>query len=192
VIEVGGLSSCSSQCSSRCFRWRCTGSHWLGLSVVNTSKLNTSVSLVRFATADDAQPMGEILHHGLALGVIVEGAVLEAAVDVPLQCGQGLLLFLTDDVPFEEMLRVTLIGPDRQVLDQVELGGPYTTGSLRDLRVLSAHTMRFNFIGDTDWTLQVLPSVQWILPWAWEPRGVSRKWPWRRQLVMSGHPKPGG
>lgn len=144
----------------------------------------------RLPGLDNTTPQGELMEQGQATGIRLPGAVLEAAMRLPSSGPARLLLFLTDDVPCEESLRLILVGPGSEVLDQLELGGAYTTGALSDLRVLGADRLGFRFIGDTDWTVQVLPQARWTLPCLLEPRGVSRARPWIKQLVLKGQPRP--
>lgn len=153
--------------------------------------LDESISWRRLPGPDHVQPMGQLCEQGQPTGVHLPGAVLEAAARVPLAQGLGLLLFLTDDAPYEEALRLVLLSPSHKVLDQVELGGAYTTGSFSGLQVLAPDTLGFRFICDVDWSVQVLPQAQWVLPWVMAPRGVSRVIPWRRQMVLRGQPKAG-
>jgi hypothetical protein len=57
----------------------------------------------------------------------VPGAVLEFAVDI---AGRH-LLFLTDDVPHEEVLSIVLLDAGFQLLDSATIGRAYHTGCLR-------------------------------------------------------------
>lgn len=55
--------------------------------------------------SDEKEPTSEVLVDGRATGRFVPGAVLEAAI----QWENYYLLFMTGDVPYEEMLRVVLL-----------------------------------------------------------------------------------
>lgn len=147
----------------------------------------THLSLTRLpAQAEDETPRSELRSDGQPTGCILAGAVLEAAV----QWHDQHLLFITDDVPYEEALRIVLIGPNLAVLDTAELGAAYATGSFTDLALLPPDTVRFRFIGDTDWTVRLLAQDQFRLPWVSEPRGVSRPLGFSRRFVVDGQPQP--
>jgi hypothetical protein len=66
-----------------------------------------------------------------------------------------LLLFLTDDTPFEEMLNIALIDLDDGVKEILTLGGAYLTGSFADLHILP-NAVEFRFIGETTWRVEIL------------------------------------
>lgn len=110
------------------------------------------------------------------LGGPVPGCVLEAAV----QCPAGWLLFLTDDVPFEESLSIHLLGAHGQRLDSARIGVPYATDMFSGLRLLPPGAVQFRFLADAPWTLRLHARPVWRMP-VW-PRvaGVSRGWGWRR------------
>jgi hypothetical protein len=139
--------------------------------------------------SDDAPPMSELIDQGQPTGVVLPGAVLEAAVALD-QSVSGHLLFLTDDIPYEEALRIILLGPRFELLDQAEIGGAYTTGSFSGLSLSPPDTLRFRFMGDADWSVRVLPRPALYVPCLSESRGVSRPWGWRRHFVVQGRPRP--
>lgn len=132
------------------------------------------------------QPLSELLLNGRPSGLILEGATLEAAV----QWRGHHLLFLTDDVPYEEALRIVLLSEHWQVLDEAELGAAYSTGSFSNLALLPPDMVRFRFIGGTDWTVRLLTQKQFRLPWVSEPRGCSRRFGFGRRFVVDGRPQP--
>ena len=72
-----------------------------------TMKLVDNFSLLAVRhPQDNRQGEYEILFDGNATGILVPYCVIEAAIDVD----EGrFLLFLTDDVPFEEILHIALI-----------------------------------------------------------------------------------
>lgn len=136
--------------------------------------------------AKNDEPRSALLLNGQPTGRVLPGAVLEAAVE-----WQGqYLLFITDDVPYEEALRIVLIDAELNVVDSAELGGAYTTGSFSDLSLIPPDTVRFRFIGATDWTVRLLNKDQFRLPWLSEPRGVSRRLGFSRRFVIDGQPQP--
>lgn len=136
--------------------------------------------------ADGEEPRSELLQDGQRSGRILAGAVLEAAV----QWGDQHLLFITDDVPYEEALRIVLIDADLQPVDAAELGAAYSTGSFTDLVLLPPDTLSFRFIGGTTWTVRLLHQDQFRLPLVSEPRGVSRRLGFTRRFVVDGAPEP--
>lgn len=145
------------------------------------------LSLARLpAQAEGEVPRSELRVNGQLSGRFLAGAVLEAAV----QWRDQHLLFITDGVPYEEALRIVLISADLAVLDTAELGAAYATGSLTDLALLPPDTVRFRFIGDTDWTVRLLAQDQFRLPWVSEPRGISRPFGFLRRFFVDGQPQP--
>ena len=69
-------------------------------------------------------PQSEIMVAGVPTGKVIAGAILTAA----LRWGQFVLLFLTDDVPFEDTLRMYLLDQDLTVVDSARMGAMYSTG----------------------------------------------------------------
>ena len=146
-----------------------------------TPSLNT-----RLAPADDrGAPRSELFFEGHATGAWVGGAVLEAAYAWP-----GFwLLFMTDDLPFEDMLSIHLLDGQFALLDTATLGAAYSTGSFSALPGSAPDEVRFRFIGDTDWTVQLLPRPVWRVPFFGEPRGVSRPPGLKRHFLVKGQPQ---
>ncbi|HIV70407.1 MAG TPA: hypothetical protein H9903_05735 [Candidatus Aquabacterium excrementipullorum] len=137
---------------------------------------------------EDDEPRSALLLDGQPTGHVLPGAVLEAAVQWQ---GQH-LLFITDDVPYEEALRIVLLDADLQTLDAAELGAAYSTGSFTDLALHPPDTVSFRFIGSTEWTVRLLGQSQFRLPLVSEPRGVSRRLGFSRRFVVDGDPQPQG
>lgn len=101
----------------------------------------------------------------------LEGIVLEACV----QCGNQYLLFLTDDIPYEDSLHIHLLDEDLNRIDTATLGAPYTTGHFRNLTCEDSGEITFEFFGDCAWEVQVLPKKRLRLPFLSGARGVSRR-----------------
>ena len=119
-------------------------------------------------------------------GKLVEGAILEAAAE-----WQGLrLLFTSDDSPFEDFLHIHLLDSDLVLLDSATIGGMYSTGSFSLLESPEPDTLWFCFIGETEWSVQVLPKPSFRLPLISEPTGVSRALGFKRHFIVRGRPKP--
>ena len=122
---------------------------------------------------------------GNSTGITVPGKVLEAAVKVD---ARRYLLFVTDDVIFEEMLTILLLDISQGVVEELTLGGAYTSGHFGDLEVMP-HSASFSFIGDTTWTVKVSTSPTFKLPFS-DPRGVSRPVALRKYIDISANPAP--
>ncbi|MDA8455862.1 hypothetical protein M4R22_13905 [Acidovorax sp. GBBC 3334] len=144
------------------------------------------ISLQILREADDRhKPLSEIVLAGRPVDRTVEGAVLEAA----FRCASGYLLFTTDDVPCEEFLGIHLFSHTFELLDTATLGSMYSTGSFLLLGVEGTDTVRFRFIGGTDWRLKVLPRPRLRVPLLPEARGVSRPLGFSRHFEISGRPQ---
>jgi len=153
----------------------------LGLSIIK------DISVKRVIEADeDKTPRSELFVGGQAKGKFVSGAVLEAAV----QYDSFYLIFMTDDVPFEEMLSIHLLDVQLNVLDSAVIGGPYSTGSFSSLELIEPSTLRFRFIGDTTWSVELLPRRMFRIPFISEPLGVWRRFGFTRHFVVRGNPRP--
>jgi hypothetical protein len=110
----------------------------------------------------------------------LEGTVLEACV----QYGNQYLVFLTDDIPFEDSLRIHLLDKDLNRIDTVTLGAPYTTGHFRNLTFEDSGVITFEFFGDCVWEVSVSPRKRLRLPFISGPRGVSWQNGWRHVLEL--------
>ncbi|WP_380183497.1 hypothetical protein [Kalamiella sp. sgz302252] len=126
------------------------------------------------------QTRSEVLLNGSSTGLLVAGKVPEAAVQV---ADNRYLLFITDDVIFEESLNVILIDLTLGILDRLELGQQYATGSFADL-CLEANSASFRFIGDNLWTVSILTRPALRLPFS-DPAGVSRPVGFKKYLRIS-------
>src|SRR5690606_37573344 len=73
----------------------------------------------------------------------LEGVILEACV----QHGNQYLLFLTDDIPFEDSLHIHLLDEHLNRIDTVTLGAPYATGHFRNLSCKEPGKITFEFFG---------------------------------------------
>ena len=82
--------------------------------------------------------------------VVVNGCVLEA--QVPL--GEHMVLFLTEDCPFEEALNMTLVNTEGEVLDSLTLSAMYATGVF-ELVEVHEHKIKFNFFEGHQHVLEV-------------------------------------
>ncbi len=134
---------------------------------------------------DTTQARSEVLIGGNSTGIIIPGKVLEAAIKID---SRRYLLFVTDDVIFEEMLTILLLDSSQGIVEKLTIGGAYSSGHFEDLRV-SPRSASFRFIGDTTWTVKVSPSPTFKLPFS-DPRGVSRPMGLRKYIDISATPAP--
>ena len=131
-------------------------------------------------------PRSELVVDGVPTGQIVPGSVLEGAVEWR-SCH---LLFMTDDIPFEELLRILLLDSKLNLLDSAQIGSPYSTGSFSSLRLKEPDIVQFRFIGGTTWSVQLLSTSQLRLPFISEPPGVHRAFGFFRYFIVRGSPVP--
>ena len=149
--------------------------------------INTDITFERQSDGGTYErPRSHILVARERSGYSVDGAVLEAAVSV----GDRSLLFVTDDIPYEEALYVTLYDKDWAVLDAATLGAAYSTGSFRNLVLEPPTRLRFRFIGGADWTLDLLDQPALRLPYLGDSKGVTHRFGFRRYFFLRGKPQP--
>ncbi|KQV85920.1 hypothetical protein ASD15_30335 [Massilia sp. Root351] len=128
----------------------------------------------------------ELLLDGKPAGLIVDGAVLEAAVE-----WRGCrIAFFTDDIPFEDMLRIYMFDADMTLVDAAVLGGMYATGTFAELNLQPPNTLTFRFIGGITWRMVLLGERELALPFFSDPRGVSRRCKFFRRFRIEGQPQP--
>jgi len=135
---------------------------------------------------EEAPPTSELVLNGVPTGRTIQGTTLEAAVE----WNSLLLIFVTDDVPFEEMLRVILLDEDLNVVDRALIGSPYSTGAFSSLELRAPDTVKFHFIGGSPWTVQLRSTRGLRLPFISEPRGVHRPFGFSRRFIVRGRPSP--
>lgn len=146
-----------------------------------------SISLVKIHKATDlSQAQSDVVLNGNNTGIIVPGQILEAAIQVN---DQRYILFLTDDVIFEESLTIVLIDVNDGVKETVRLGNEYVTGSFEGLSV-TADSINFRFIGDSLWTIQTVDSPCLTLPFGSDPKGVKREARLKKYMTISVIPAP--
>jgi hypothetical protein len=131
-------------------------------------------------------PSSEVLIGGESTEKYVPGAILEAAVS----WNDHFLLFMTDDVPNEEMLRVQLLNNRLDKIDSVIIGAPYSTGSFSSLELLPPDRIGFRFIGDCPWEIELLRQPGFRIPFVSEPKGVWRAFGFKRRFIVHGTPRP--
>ncbi|MEK0166718.1 hypothetical protein [Pseudescherichia vulneris] len=147
-----------------------------------------SISLMKVREATDlSQAQSGIVLNGVNMGIIVPGQILEAAVKVS---EQRYVLFLTDDVIFEEFLTVALIDLQDGVKEIIRLGNEYSTGGFEDLS-FTADSINFRFIDDSLWTIKTADSPHFRLPFGSDPKGVKREAGLKKYMTISATPSPG-
>lgn len=99
----------------------------------------------------------------------LEGVVLEACV----QQGERYLVFLTDDIPYGDCLRIHLLDRNLSRQDSVTLGAAYTTGNFRNLDLEEEGSLTFEFFGGNAWRVSVLSEQRLRIPYLSGSRGVS-------------------
>lgn len=119
---------------------------------------------------DDVRPKSVVLVDRRPTGTVLSGRTLEAAVC----CEPGWLLFVTDDVPFEEILRIYLLDEDGRLLDSARIGAPFATGVFSGLRLEPPDTAYFQFNDESEWAVTTLGQPQTVLPWWPDAKGVWR------------------
>jgi hypothetical protein len=130
----------------------------------------------------------ELLLDGKPTGLIVTGAVLEAALD-----WQGCrIAFFTDDIPFEDMLRIYMFDANMTLVDAAVLGAMYSTGTFAELTLQPPNALTFRFFGGTVWRLVLLAEQEFALPFLSDPSGVSREFKFFRHFRIEGKPQPEG
>jgi hypothetical protein len=83
--------------------------------------------------SDDSSPRSELVLNSIPTGTHIQGATLEAAVE----WNSYYLLFTTDDVPYEEMLRIVDVGdpiPQRGLENRAVVYPLSPAGVIRMLR----------------------------------------------------------
>jgi hypothetical protein len=95
--------------------------------------------------------------------VVLDGRVSDTLIDgtdleAQFACDHGYLLWTTYDVPYEELLHVTLVSADLHILDKVELGASYTPGILSNLAITAPDSIGFSLVGGDRWTLKIQPN----------------------------------
>lgn len=140
-----------------------------------------AIAIMRSADGLDGDPRSRLVLHGRETDLDLPGAVLEAS----LRFGDEFLLFLTDDVPFEEGLHICLIDASGGLLDRVDLLAMYATGTLRDMQPLADGRVNFRFFDGPLMQVRVLPMPKLMLPSIGLVSGISRAFSARGRLVVT-------
>lgn len=135
--------------------------------------------------SDTALARSEVVFNGKKTGRVITGEVLEAAVEWQ----SYRILFVTDNILSEDYLRIYLLDAQWQVVDSATLGAMYATGAFSGLELRPPNSVRFNFIGDVSWTIELLDTPSLSLPFS-APKGVSRPLSLLRHFNIKGRPRP--
>ena len=138
------------------------------------------LSVRRLPGAKDQPPRCQLIVDGQETGSELPGAVFEAAADT----NDGWLIFLTDDVPFEESLNICLIDRAFRIRDRVTLVWPGSSGTFRDPCPTGDNSLQFEFFGDRPWFVDLFKSPRFRLPLFSEPIGVFRPFGFTRRFQV--------
>ena len=116
----------------------------------------------------------------------IEGVFLELCVRV----NQKYLVFMTDDIPSEDMLHIHLLDDDLNIIDSATIGGLYSTGSFENYNLQEPDQITFHFIGGNKWRVEILESKAFCLPFISSPKGVCRKKLFYQYFKLYGNPQP--
>src|SRR5687767_8530807 len=93
----------------------------------------------------NADGFSELWSSGTRASELVPGVHLEAQYAVG--NAAEYLLFSSYDLPYEESLYILLVDERGELVEQAQLGAPYTPGLLKELRVVSPDCLHFDFQG---------------------------------------------
>lgn len=126
------------------------------------------------------QAQSEVLLDNRHTGIIVPGSILEAAVEIS---AERYLLFITDGILFEESLTIVLCQLELGVLEVIHIGLAYHSGQFSDLALCDDH-IRFHFMDEKLWTLQIRDTAQVTLPFIGDPAGVQRQFGFKKWIIL--------
>ena len=141
---------------------------------------NVSIITVHEAT-DFRQAQSVVLIADEVTNITVPGLLLEAAVQVD---NTRYLLFLTDDVIFEESLTIVLIDIRHGVKEIVRIGQMWATGIFENVSI-SAEQIRFRFLGEGEWVVEISSAPRLRLPFFSDPAGVQRAPGWQKYITIT-------
>lgn len=142
------------------------------------------LSIFRQPTSDEVMPKCELSLHGCPTGIVLEGAVYQAA----LEWNGHFLLLLTDDILHEDSLHAYFLNAQPKLLDSGTLGAMYSTGAFSDLRIVGPDKVEFEFFGGVTWTIEMLRQPHCGL-FHFPRRGVSRPLQKRRHFMLYSNGK---
>jgi hypothetical protein len=131
-------------------------------------------------------PRSEVLYEGRGTGISIPGVTLECAVG----WNKSYVLFTTDDIPQEDTLHICLLAENLELLDYVNVGAMYSTGSLSGIQLEEPDKIHFRFIGGVTWTVRLSSTPAFHLPLLADPKGVSRPLRLSTHLQLMAKPRP--
>jgi hypothetical protein len=150
--------------------------------------LVTKLTTRRLAAAGrSGEPRSELLLRGQPTHRVVDGAVLEAAVG----WGDDYVVFTTDDIPYEESLHISLLDRALHLQDTATISAPYGTGAFAALALVPPSTVRFRFLGEQSWQLDVFDRPRLCWPAAGS-HGVRRRFTWWQRFALRVASEPAG
>lgn len=108
---------------------------------------------VEFELSIDRDGCGKITKNGEKLENNIPGTVLEAQF---ITADNKFLILTSEDCPYEEALHIILMDRSGSILDKVEVSQEATPGIVKDVEVLNERRLKFKFIGNGIFTVDVL------------------------------------
>jgi hypothetical protein len=142
-------------------------------------RLAHEITAIAIRRVDDGQlPLSEICVAGAQTDRQVAGQVLEAAVEID----GRYLLFMTEGLPREDLLSIYLIDREGALLDSASIGQWVCPGLFADLALEPPNVVRFRFLGDVDWRVELHPEPRFAWPLVPEARCVKRPFGFQRRF----------
>jgi hypothetical protein len=148
-VDFEGAMTAQYRRACALLRSRSGGNYSVGARMTVIDKF--SLQRNAFGGSDDSPPRASVLHEGRNTGLTIDGAILEAQYALD----DSYLLLVTDDSPYEETLHVYLMNSEFEMIDSVHLGYAYTSGILRDVRIVAGNALEFTFSGSAVYRLTV-------------------------------------
>lgn len=149
-------------------------------------RLIYDVSLIQIQNETDiSQAKSELLFNKKKTGLIVPGKILEAAIEVDTR---RFILFITDDVLYEESLTVVLCNINFGIEEIITIGSEYNSGTFCELKV-DNDTASFRFIDNVIWHIAIREKPGFKIPLFGDPKGVTRSH--RLKKIMTVTTSPG-
>lgn len=145
------------------------------------------IEVVPIDNDDDESIQSEVYICGKKVHGNIDGVILEDCY----QYNDRYLLFLTEDIPYEDALNIYYLDHDLNVLDMACLGHAYTTGNFREQVVVADNIISFHFFCNTKWFLTLLTDSKKRVPFISDPKGVTRKFSWSCYFLLDGNPNSG-
>lgn len=115
---------------------------------------------VEFKLSIKRDGVGVITRDGANWEQSIPGVVLEAQF---MMKNHNFLILTSEDCPYEEALHIILMDELGSIIDKVEIGQEATPGIVKDIETLDDSRIKFKFIGDGYFTVDVLETPE-IMP----------------------------